>query len=879
MFELYKRRVYIRWWLSVGSLLSFCSIVYVVLPSPLTVVALFMILTATLCAFYRPGWTLILLATCTSMPSVVFPLPGHNMHLAEPAILLVVLTALFHHQRLSISRAHLFALLFLAVAILSFLHVPELASSDSPYAAEKRLVICLLTFFIFFAATSLASRMNAALFSINLVWACLPASLIGLAQMAGLQLPIGLEDAGRGQKQLLQVTQGRLWGPFAWPVNFGMYLGIIFALAFSNWLLGARRSIRWMGAFFTCLTAFEIIETGTRSALLAIIVIVVVGCLVTRHYKTLGLCLLVTGWFSLSWWPTLSHLFEHDINSTDNRLMLWQETLKLIMAHPFLGIGLEQFPHYYKLLIIGRAAQLGTEGIHPHQQYLEWALESGLLWLLIGIALLISLLSLCWKAYRQAEEGQQNLPLAAFLALLATCIISFFDTPLDQLEATTLLFLLLGVTLGRTLPALEQQRSSIVPRVYNGNSYSQKTDKQDVSRIFFRSLAVQIKKIAVGGVSPKRLVQGNIRAYQQEDGQEKFLVKRIGWTIIIQLLSWGIALPLVFPVTALLTRYLGPEQYGQYSLTVPFLSIFAFLSGTGMDPLIVRQLSSTSQREWGTILGEAVGTRLVSTLLSSGLAAIVVLLLPVSWEERSLLWLGSSSLLFSFSFNGLRIIYTHGFRAEQRITFLAGLEACNRIVTALLIVIAIYLHYPLFWLYAIIIYSDIPFFLLLIMIAHRRYRIRPHFRVPHFCHFLLIGLPLSGHDALTLLVGQLDLWLLSFLAGPLQTGLYALATRIIDPLVSIVIAYTNGIYPYLCQKYYASRQQFAQAYYQVFRVLILCTFPLMIYISSSTNLLINWLGGKRFQGAEPVMQMLIATMFFTFCNQLAYRGSTAAHRQ
>ncbi len=163
-------------------------------------------------------------------------------------------------------------------------------------------------------------------------------------------------------------------------------------------------------------------------------------------------------------------------------------------------------------------------------------------------------------------------------------------------------------------------------------------------------------------------------------------------------------------MTALLTRYLGPTQFGMYSLTFPFFTVLALLSGSGMDPLIIRQLSREAHTAWSKTLSYAVGTRLLSTILGVGAAALLAMLLPINAEQRTLFLLGSVSLLFSFSFNGLRIIYSHGFRAEQRVGILSLLETTNRVVTAALVGLIILLHLSLVWAYVLLVYSDLPFF-------------------------------------------------------------------------------------------------------------------------------------------------------------------------
>ncbi|HEY4035591.1 MAG TPA: flippase, partial [Ktedonobacteraceae bacterium] len=354
-------------------------------------------------------------------------------------------------------------------------------------------------------------------------------------------------------------------------------------------------------------------------------------------------------------------------------------------------------------------------------------------------------------------------------------------------------------------------------------------------------------------------------------------VQRTSRSVVTQLLSWSIAIPLIFPMTALLTRYLGPIQYGEYSLTFPFLTVFALLSGTGMDPLVIRQLSRQPRRAWSETLSYAVGTRAVSTLLSIGLALITAWLLPIGVEQRSLFLIGCFSLLFSFSFNGLRIIYSHGFRAEQRVGLLALLETSNRVITAGLIALIVWLHYPLLWAYVLLVYSDLPMFLIQLLYASRRYGIRMRFSLTRFRKHMWESLPLLGHNALTLLTGQIDICILMVVSGPASAGIYALASRITDPLISIAFAYVNGLYPLLCTSFDGGRERFDRVCYKATRLLALAIIPLAVCVSTQASILVNLLGGQRFAAATIAVQLLMWTMVFTFFNQLGERICTAAN--
>jgi O-antigen/teichoic acid export membrane protein len=356
-------------------------------------------------------------------------------------------------------------------------------------------------------------------------------------------------------------------------------------------------------------------------------------------------------------------------------------------------------------------------------------------------------------------------------------------------------------------------------------------------------------------------------------------MEKTGRAIIIQLLSWGIAIPIIFPMTALLTRYLGPVQYGEYSFTLSFLAVFALFSGTGMDPLIIRQLSRQKREEWSKTLSYAAGTRLLSTTLSIGAAVLLILMLPVSPEQRNLLLLGSASLLFSFSFNGLRMIYSHGFRAEQQVGTLSLLETTNRVVTAGLVALIVLFHFSLLWACILIIYSDLPFFFILVMMAQRRFGMRVRFSLSRAREYLLGSLPLMGYNALTLIAAQADLLILMALVGPLSVGIYALAGRITNPLFSVALAYVIGLYPLLCRKFEEGHEQFAVVYQEAMRVLALCIIPLAIFVSAEANIIVTLLGGQHFTAAAIAVQLLMWAMVVVFFSQLAVRTCMAANME
>jgi O-antigen/teichoic acid export membrane protein/O-antigen ligase len=845
--------------------------------SPLIAVVGTAALFFTIFALLSPSFALLLVFFGAGLPSIILPLSFHTMHLIEPTLGLCMVIIILRRPNLQLRLPHLLALLFLGIAIISFIHVPTISTDPTAYAADKGLYSVALFIVALFIGTFLADYIkNSSAFLVTILLSNIPLYLITLAQAVNIHSSILslLEDSGA---QNPVESLGRLWGPFIGAATFGSYLVCLLAVSLACWLLGTCRRDRVIGCVMALATALAIVGNGTRSAAIAAVAIVLIAFFMTRRFKLLFGITLCTGITILIFLGKILTKFTHDPASTTNRLFLWQLALQIIQAHPWIGIGLEQFPLYYTQVVISRSTQLNPDGISVHNQYLTWAISSGIIWGVIGTVLLFSMLYLCFKVYRGLPQDHQIVVLSAILAVTAVIIVSFVDVPLEKTEGAVFVFLLAGLAFGyiqraersygsQQIDVFAQTSTSFMGRGRAGLGGIEQT-------LYHPQIAVRGHRNATVLPATPQIATDEVDAHESAPS-----VQKSGRTVIFQLLSWGISAIIIFPTTALLTRYLGPVQYGEYSFTIPFLSIFALLSGTGMDPFIIRKLNAEQRSKWSKTLSYAAGARLLSTIVVSLGAALVAFVLPVSTEQRILLVLGSGCLLFSFSFNGLRTVYENGYWAEQRIAIPSLIEAIDRVVTAGLIVVAIFLRLSLPWTYILLVYSDLPFTLLLALLAWRRFHISIRFSWSSIREYLFGSLPLTVHNALTLFTSQANLLLLLPLAGSLSVGIFALGLRITTPLQSVAVVYVIGLYPLLCKRFEEGRHQFSAVFIGTTRIMALAIIPFAIFVSMQAKNIVLLLGGIRFAAAGAVTQLLIWAVAATFFSQLAVRSSMAARQ-
>jgi O-antigen ligase len=399
--------------------------------------------------FRYPRLALLLIFASAGLPSLAIPLPGHTVRPIEMAIALSLLLILLLRPRLQLQKPHLFALLFLIMGGISFLHVPEISTNVNIPGANKRLYDLTIVFLALFCATFLFQYIKkVSQFLSTALLTNTPLCIIALLQALGVPLP---EILIQNPNPAASGDTGRLVGSFNGAAEFGIYLTGMLALALCCWLLGTRRRDRILGGCMTLSTLLAIVGSGTRSALIAAGVMLLITFIVTKRIKLFVLLLSgLAATFTIFQHAIIEH-FTHADTSTSNRLFLWHLAIQLIGQHPIIGIGLEQFHYYYNHLIINASTQLNQHGISVHNQYLEWGMEGGIPWLLLGSLFLVSTIVLCSRLFRQAGEEQRLTLLTAILAAIAALIIGCMDVPFDSVECGTFFCLLIGLALGHIL--------------------------------------------------------------------------------------------------------------------------------------------------------------------------------------------------------------------------------------------------------------------------------------------------------------------------------------------------------------------------------------------------------------------------------------------
>jgi O-antigen ligase len=247
-------------------------------------------------------------------------------------------------------------------------------------------------------------------------------------------------------------------------------LAFYLVLALGPAIVLATRSLRltsWLYAAMAALDAVGIVFTLTRSAIIAMVV-VLLGLLWWAPFRRIG-ALVVVGLLVLALLDP--HLFtrsrelnlvstrvatvEHFSSSAGDRIQIWGAAERIIANHPFIGIGEGNFPTVsstrYGLLDV--EVEPPTVYEHAHDVVLTVAAETGILGAALFLWFIIEAAATGAQALRRLRGRPEfGIALGLTASLFGEAVVSTVDYPIgnDVVMATTLLMVGLLIAVART---------------------------------------------------------------------------------------------------------------------------------------------------------------------------------------------------------------------------------------------------------------------------------------------------------------------------------------------------------------------------------------------------------------------------------------------
>jgi O-antigen/teichoic acid export membrane protein len=302
------------------------------------------------------------------------------------------------------------------------------------------------------------------------------------------------------------------------------------------------------------------------------------------------------------------------------------------------------------------------------------------------------------------------------------------------------------------------------------------------------------------------------------------LARSVAWNTALQVGGRIAGLLLSMFLTAILTRHLGLNAFGQMVAATTYVGLFTVLGDAGIYLVAVRRAAQEPARR-AVLLGNALALRLTVALVPLGLAWVLVQFVPAS---RFPTYVPAVKLAVAIlALNGYLILLNQFliavFRLHLRMDLAVLGEMLARVVALGATLLVVALDGGLLAVVAALTAGTLANFLFAWTVARRFERFRPRFDGPLLGDMLRESMVLAVVTLLGLVHFKVDTLLLSVLRSAEDVGVYGVAYRLHEVLVTFPGLFVGLLYPLFARFATEDPVRLRQVFQRAFDVLLLAS--------------------------------------------------------
>jgi O-antigen/teichoic acid export membrane protein len=300
---------------------------------------------------------------------------------------------------------------------------------------------------------------------------------------------------------------------------------------------------------------------------------------------------------------------------------------------------------------------------------------------------------------------------------------------------------------------------------------------------------------------------------------------------------------------ALLTRHLGVETVGRYSVATALLIIVGAFSDLGMSSIGVRELATRTGDDREAFARNLLGLRLVMT--GVGGVAIVAFAAVAGYGTTLTegVALGSVGLLLQAWQSTLAV----SLMSELRLGWVASFELLRSVLNAAIIVLLVLAGARLLPFLAVTIPVGAAVLALNAWVVRGRAPLTPLFNAAQWRRLFAAAVPYAVAAAAAAIYFQLALIIVSLLANKDAVGYFGVSSRVIQVLIAIPGLAVGAAFPIFARAARDDRERLAYALGRVFEVSLLLGVLISVLVGVGAPLAIRVVGGAGFERAARLL--------------------------
>jgi O-antigen/teichoic acid export membrane protein len=350
--------------------------------------------------------------------------------------------------------------------------------------------------------------------------------------------------------------------------------------------------------------------------------------------------------------------------------------------------------------------------------------------------------------------------------------------------------------------------------------------------------------------------------------------RRVASNTALQVAGKAVVLALGAVSIAVLTRYLGPRDYGRLTLALMYMQLFAVLADVGIYTTVVREISRDPSRT-AQLVGNALTLRLLLSIAMIALGAGVSLLLPYERDVRLAILLAGGPLLFGMLTSSLVTVLQSRLRMGRAVVGEVVGRACALGLTVLVAVLDLGFFAVLGAAAGGALANLFITWLLTRGLVSLRWRAEPAVWRPLLAASVPLGLALAINE----IYFRADAVIISLSQPYEQVGLYTLAVRILEFALALGAIFLTTVFPLLSEAV-AHDEPRARRVIQVSTdALVIAAAPLVAGGLVLSPQLVELAAGTDFADAADPLRILLVAGALSWVNGVFGFALVAKRRQ
>ena len=329
----------------------------------------------------------------------------------------------------------------------------------------------------------------------------------------------------------------------------------------------------------------------------------------------------------------------------------------------------------------------------------------------------------------------------------------------------------------------------------------------------------------------------------------------------VQVAGKAVTLAIGLASIAIITRYLGPEDYGKYTLALTYMQLFAVLADVGLFTIVVREISrDPSQTE--RLVGNTLTLRLVLAAGAIALAALLSLLLPYDPDVRVAILLAGLPLLFGM----LNSTFLTVLQARLRMGRAVVGDVIGRALALAAVGLVAALDLGFFAVMGTAAAGALATALVTMLLTRRLVRLRPRREPQVWRRLMVMALPLGVALAVNEIYFRADTLIISLYEPYEQVGLYTLAYRMLELTLVFGTVFLTTTFPLLSQAVAGDEPRARRAIQLSTDLFVALGAPLVAGGLVLAPALVELAAGSDFEDAATPLRILLAAGALAWIN-------------